>query len=322
MNKDELKKSIDDEIKPDFYLKSRLQAKVLAEKPKRKKSKSLIACVSTALCAVLLVTGLSFGIGNSTNSVDDSTNDSNVASSNSNFFVLNVSASEGENLPVNDSAVTVPDYKLEIKDNALCGSSSTELTVNGSNIKSVKYQCTTGSFNIIDIQKAEYLKENNEFYDIVVPYNDEYDGLDYEQRNELFYNHIENGDYDKYFTSVKKKNIDEYYKVDRIYDDSKDDCVVSLGLLSNDTWEQCSADNVKEYTFVNYTNETESIGNPMWNANTDLMFDDIGNITDVKFSQIPHDTITVTVTFNDGSVLSQNYDYSFNDNGNLVVEKI
>jgi hypothetical protein len=321
MNKDEFKKSIDDEIKPDFYLKSRLQAKVLSEKPKRKKSKSLIACASTALCAVLLVTGLSLGTGNS-KVVDTPTTDSNVVSSNSNYFVLNVSAAEGENLPVNDSAVTVPDYKLEIEDNTLCSSSSTELTVNGSNIKSVKYQCKTGSFNIIDVQKAEYLKENNKFYDITVEYSDEYDGLNYEQINELFYNHIENGDYDKYFTSVKKKDVDEYYKVDRIYDDSKDDCIVSLGLLSNETWEQCCADNVKEYTFVNYTNETENIGNPMWDANTDLMFDDVGNITDVKFSQIPHDTITVTVTFNDGSVLSQNYDYSFNDNGNLVVEKL
>jgi hypothetical protein len=322
MKKDEFKQSIDDSIKPDYYLKSRLSAKVLYEKPKHKNKKPFIAGLSTALCAVFVVCAIAFG-NFANNAVDNSTTNNPVSSNAENFFVLNVSAAEDENLPINDSAVTLPDYKLQVEDDTLYSSSNTALTVNGSNIKSVKYQCTTGTLDITDVAKAEYLKDNNEFYDIIVPYNDEYDGLNYEQTNELFYNHIQNGDYDKYFVGVKKKDIDDYYKVDRIYDDSKgDDYIVSLGLLTSDTWEQCYAYNVKEYTFVNYTNETESIGNPVWQVDSEMMLSEFNSAKDVKFSELPHDTITVTVTFNDDSVQTQSYDYSFNDNGNLVVEKL
>lgn len=319
MKKDEFRQCIDDEIKPDYYLKSRLQAKVLSVKPKCRKSKPLIAGISTALCAALIITAVSFG-GSGDAPAEISTSDTGVSQAqNTNFFVMSVSAAEGENIAINDSSVTIPDCKMTFDGESLHMSSETDFTVNGENIKSVKFGCETGTICVIDIAKIHYLQDNNEYYDIIVPYTDEYVHLNSNEREKLFYKHMENGDYDDYFTAVSKKDIDRYYKVDRIYDDSKgDDYIVGLGLLSKETWEQCVAYNDKEYTFINYGNETENIGNPSWLPNTDILFEK-GNS---KFSEIPHDTITVTVTFNDGSVQSASYDYSFNDDGNLVVEKL
>lgn len=319
MKKDEFRQCIDDEIKPDYYLKSRLQTKAMSAKPKCRKSKPLIAGISTALCAALIVTAVSFGGSGDTPADISTTNNTISRTQNTNFFVMSVSAAEGDNIPVNDSSVTIPDCKMTFDGESLHMFDETGITVNGENIKSVKFECDTGAISVIDIAKIHYLQDNNEYYDIIVPYTDEYDNLNYEQRTQLFFMHLENGDYDDYFTAVSKKDIDSYYRIDRIYDDSKgDDYIVGLGLLSEETWEQCVAYNDKEYTFINYTNETENIGNPNWLPNTDILFEK-GNS---KFSEIPHDTITVTVTFNDGSVQSASYDYSFNDDGNLVVEKL
>ena len=43
---------------------------------------------------------------------------------------------------------------------------------------------------------------------------------------------------------------------------------------------------------------------------------------DLPFTALPHDTISLEVTFNDGSVQTASYDFSFNDNGELVVQRI
>ncbi len=44
------------------------------------------------------------------------------------------------------------------------------------------------------------------------------------------------------------------------------------------------------------------------------------NAPETRFSEIPHDVITVEVTFKDGSVQTQQYELSFNDSGDLVVD--
>lgn len=320
MKKDEFKRCIDDEIKPDYYLKSRLQKKVMSAKPVRRKSKPLIAGVSTALCAVLIITAVSFGSFH-TASPGASASDSTAAQTQqtNNFFIMSVSAAEGENIPINDSSVTFPDCKISFDGESLSLSSETDLTVSGDNIKSVKFECETGFIDVFDTAKIYYLQDNDKYYDIIVPYTDEYANQSYEQIETIFFKHFENGDYDEYFKETPKKNISEYYKIDKVYDDSEgDDYIIGLGLLSSETWQQCFCYNEKEYTFINYANETENIGSPFWQPDTDIIFEK----SSPKFTEIPHDTITVTVTFNDSSVQSARYDYSFNDEGNLVVEKM
>jgi hypothetical protein len=317
MKNDEFRQSINDEIKPDYYMKSRLKAKVLSARVQKTKKKKLVPALSVALCFALLVVGGEFGTQFFKNDTQNTTTP--TTASVNNFFVLNVSAKEGESLPVNDTSVTFPNSKLNFDGDSLHMSSDTDFTVSGDNIKYVKFTCETGDFDIFDTAKLNYLKDKGEYYDVIVPYTDEYEELTSEELQDLFYKHFYNGDYDEYAQGVEKKNREDYAKVEKIYDDSKgDDYVVSLGLVSCKAVQEVLQYSIKTYTFENYTNDTEAIGNPVWTPNTDLYFENNCKI----YSQIPSDTITVTVTFNDDSVQMQKYDFSFNDDGYLVVTKL
>lgn len=81
-----------------------------------------------------------------------------------------------------------------------------------------------------------------------------------------------------------------------------------------------SGGDYREYTFEDVFNKAENIiGDDffLWMPDADkILYNPKKSITEL------HDTISVEVTFNDGSVQYANYDFSFNDNGELVIDRI
>lgn len=350
MKPDDIKKSLDN-IKPDVYMQTRLAEKLSSAKPKKKPAKKkVLTAVSLSLCAVILVTGIGFGIPK-----NDDLSKSNGGTAEQNYrvnhmFVLNVSAAETENsacTPIGDDTVVLQDYKLSKEYGSdgleLRGHSESGLEISGENIKSVRYKCETGELSIWDFDMRHYLIQNGAYFDIIVPYTEEYAHKSVDERLNIMVGHIQSGDYDKYFTGAEKKSSDSYAGVDRIYYDDleyygitldfdmdtgniAEDSVVALGLVSKEAYAKLSPlsesgekrSYIKEYTFNNVLNKNSEIGIASWCPNVDAVFEN----PDMPFSAIPHDTLTIEVTYNDGTVQLQQYDFAFNDNGELVIEKL
>lgn len=334
MKPDDLKNSIDN-IKADSYMETRLFAAVAdVEKPRKKNRKMLKTAVCTALCFAVFVAGIGIGISKKS----PNGNGENIVASDvdysGNYFVMTVYASVNDKksaTPIDDHTVVLPDYKLE-KRIGLDGvfeihgsSENSNIGVNGENIKTVKIKCETGTLCVWDYNMLEYLRENNMYYDVIVPYSAEYENHNVDERCEIFLKHIKNGDYDEY---IKGKNIrpyDEYISADIEYD--KDGNEVGVGLVSKESYYKIHPASAvddwqtfKEYTFQNVFNLTEDIVNSVsWN---DPISEEFLNNPDTPFTEIPHDTITLEVTFNDNSVQYASYDFSFNENGELVIERI
>lgn len=327
MKPEDLKNGIDS-IKADDYLKTRLFAKITeTENPKKKNRKVFKALVSSALCCAVLVTGLGIGIPKLNNSSESLT--SADVDYSGNYFVMSVFAAENDkktSTPIDDHTVVLPNYKInkEYDENsnfdgaAVYGENG--FSIKGENIKSVKYTCQTGTFDAYDGGLKEYMIENNEYYDAVVPYSVEYEHHSVNERLDIMYKHIENGDYDKYIKNENIKSYEEYAGVDFIYDDSEgaEDNKIAVGLVSNESFDKWFNLHIKEYEFQNYYDWSEDFANIDWTPDLDYVMGNPEN----PLSDIPHDTISVEVTFNDGSVQYASYDFSFNDNGELVIDRI
>lgn len=335
-----------DHIKPDPYMETRLAQNVLEAAPKRRSKRKLaIAAVSGILSLAVLITGLGFGfLPRSNNDFDK-------------MFVMSVRAADlddGDYTPLDKDKIVLPDYKITAgyEDDGnfhIYGGSSTNFLLKGDNIQSVSFNCETGSFYVEDSDLEEYLIRNNEFYEIIVPYTEEYGGdiINYGELKDIMIAHIENGDYDEYFLNSEKKSADEYADVIYYihYQDVKeygirlgfdidetnldDTSIVGVGIISNETnykflpfldidnWD--SFNGIQHYTFQNLLDKNDGICEAIsWSPNTN----DLSGNNNMPLSKIPHDTITVEVTFKDGSVQTAKYDFSFNDSGELVIKTL
>lgn len=347
MKPDEIKSSIEN-IKPDVYMEQRLSEKISDFAPqKRSKRKIAVAAISGILSFAVLVTGLGFGSVRWNSSGTERITDNTLTSSN--MFIMSVRAAESEDddyVPIDSDMVVLQDCHIisgydEDGYPFTKWSSSSDFSVKGENIKSVSYECETGTFYVCDWDLREYLIQNGEFYDAIVPYTDEYVGKYVNERADIMFNHIKNGDYDEYLTKPKRKSAEDYAGVDRIYYDDvqlgrikigfdidesglEEDSYVALGIVSMETYSKTfpsgvSEEDIKNYTFQNYLNKKDEIGTGIsWNPNINALLED----PDMPKSEIPHDTVTVKVTFNDGTVQVAKYDFSFNDNGELVINTL
>ncbi len=330
MKPDDLKNSLNS-ITPDSYMETRLFAEIKdAEKPKKKSGKLFKVAVCTALCCAVLVAGV--GIGIPKKAISDSNENIVETGENNNYFVMSVYAAEGENktpTPIDDKAVTFPDFKLEKRFGAdglelHCSAENGNICMNGENIKTVKIKCETGNLDVWNFDLLHYLRDRGEYYDVIVPYSDEYEHLNVNERLDTFFNHIKNGDYDEYIKGKEIKPYNDYISADEVYD--KDDNVIGIGLVSKESYHKIHPRSAmddwwefKEYTFENVLNKKDVDNVFSWDyGGAEMLFDN----PDLPFSALPHDTISLEVTFNDGSVQNASYDFSFNDNGELVVQRI
>ncbi len=327
MKPDDLKNSLNS-IKPDSYMETRLFAEIKdAEKPKRKNRRIFKAAVCTVLCCTVLAAGVGIGIPKKV--ISDSNN--NIFTSDvdysGNYFVMSVYAAEKDKktaIPIDDHTVTLPDCKLDrsydLDGNFTLGGSASQsgFGFSGENIKSVKIKCEKGEFHIWDFDLLNYLEDNGMYYDIIIPYSDEYKHKSREDCLDIMFKHIKNGDYDEYIKGTQIKSDDEYEGADVVYD--KDDNIIGVGLVSKENFLKIHPEEfIQEYIFENVLNKTEDIGTCfVWFPDTSELFDN----PDMSFTELSHDTISIEVTFNDGSVQYASYDFSFNDNGELVIDRI
>ncbi|MDE7124494.1 MAG: hypothetical protein K2N83_03280 [Eubacterium sp.] len=333
MKPEDLKNSINS-IEPDSCMQTRLFAEISSkEKSKNKSKKGFKVAISAVLCCAILIVGLGFGIPKM--AIIDSNN--NVVASDvdyaGNYFVMSVYAAENEKetaIPIDDHTVIFPYLKYEIKrygDGGLSmgisgkedSEDSAAFKISGESIKSVKIKCETGTFNIWNFDMLHYLIDNGMYYDIIVPYSDEYEIGGTDKRLDIMFKHIKNGDYDEYIKDKEIKSYEEYISADVVYD--KDDNVIGVGLVSKENYSKLhTSGRIQEYTFENVLNKTENIiGDNMFFWEPD--FTEFLDNTDMSITEL-HDRITVEVTFNDNSVQYANYDFSFNDNGELVIDRI
>ena len=336
MKLEDLKNGMD-HIKPDPYMETRLAQNVLEAAPKkRSKRKLAVAAVSGILSLAVLITGLGFGgLWQGTDIIAPPPGTDSPASDNT--FILTVYASETDEpiyTQINADMVTLPDYKLNdvIPDPdspdsdgvAYIETGDLSFEIKGENIESVRIQSDISEFHILDFTKLEYLKANDEWYDLVVPYSDEYVGKSHNERVDIMLKHIENGDYDEYIVGKVIKSADEYAGADIIYDENENE--IGVGLVSVETFSEFWFNYAQkepwsnDYTFINLFKEKEfscvaQVSPLDW---YEILFEDMNT----PYSQLPHDTIKIDVTFNDGTVKYGKYDLSLNDSGELVIKTL
>lgn len=245
-------------------------------------------------------------------------------------FTITAYAGEGDSKKatvLNTDNIVLADYKLswEVGMNgavSLHGGGETEFSVAGKNIKSVTYSCKSGYIGfVVDVNRVQYLKIKGEYFDVILPYLDEFKNDNGEDWMEIFREHFSAGEYDKYFTNVEKKGVDDYYHAEEIYSDD-DGEIIGIGIVSNEVWSTVFDEGeLKEHTFENYFSSSDSFASVMWSPNNEVL-DGLVKNNIKSFVEIPHDTITISVEFNNGSTQSISYDIGFNKNGNMVLEKI
>ena len=340
-------------IQPDPYMETRITQNVYEAAPKRRNKRKLaVAAVSGILSLAVLVTGL--GFGGSWQSKNSSIGDPGEADyqPKENAFILSVYANETDEpiyTQINDDTVTLPDFKLTVisySDDSFAytiSGNNVSFEVKGENIKSVRIQSEINEFDIVDYDKIQYLTLNNKLYDLIVPYSDEYAGKSVNERVDIMFKHIENGDYDEYIGDNVLKSKSEYADCEDIIFDGNEHEIVSganiifdekgnktgVGLISVETFSGFSPsastvrgerNTVKEYTFQNLFEEAEFSCSTMMNPLG--LIKSIMAAPNTSYSQLPHDTVKVEVTFNDGSVKYGEYDLSLNDSGELVINTL
>ncbi len=296
-----------------------------------KKRFKIAPALALAACLTIIITGI-FGSSAITTKIahivpNDNNSNTSIATPNENkYFTITAYAEEGKAQNITKSSTyTMQDSKIKayydkdgyytVKTN---GSSSFE--VNGENIKTVRYQCEKGDFGIcIDYNKKLYLEKQNKYYDAIIPYSAELQKLSGTELTKTVFKNYENGKYDEYFNN--KKPVTDFIKVEKVYDDNEK--ITGVGFVSLETYHSISSkNNCKDFTFTNYMNFTENFNFVYWSPNTDALFTKDGKSTGVTFDEIEHDTLKVTVEFNDGSTQTASYDLGFNADGNLVIQKI
>lgn len=325
MNRKEYKKSMSG-IHPSDQVVERIMDMTKKETKKEFKTAPVVAIVA---CLAVLVTGI-FGGSAISAKLNPVVNDNNIITEQSanNIFTITAYAGEGENKTatvLNEDSIVLSDYNLskrmgEDGNMEIRGHGESGFSVAGENIKSVAYSVKNGSISfIVDINKVNYLKSQNKYFEIILPYLDEYKNIKGSSRFDVFKEHFEKGEYDKYFTNVQKKSIDEYYQAEYVY--NNDEEIIGIGVVTKETWETVFDNGeLKDYTFENYFKTNEPFAEPYWEPDM--------NETDkllkgkIDFDEIKHDTLTVTVQFEDGSNQSVSYDLGFNSNGNLVIQKL
>lgn len=297
------------------------------ESKKRIKPVPALAIVA---CLALFVTGVASANSFAKKESPVTTPSSNAITQSNNIFTITAYAGEGdEKTPIllDKDNIVLQDTKLRRSrdsDNKpqLHQSGESSFSVAGENIKSVTYSCKNGTIGfIVDINKVQYLKSKGEYFDVIIPYLDEYKNANGVSEWDVFAEHFQKGEYDKYFTNTEKKSIDDYWQAEYIYTDD-DSEITGVGVVSKATWETVfDTGELKEYTFENYFNTNKSFADAFWELD-DSELDKLIKNDNMGFDEVQHDTLTISVHFNDGSTQEINYDLGFNKNGNLVITEI
>lgn len=326
--KDEKKiiKAAIDDIKPDVYMKTRLQAKI--KEPKRKSAKSFLKPALSCTLALAVLAGVgTYGMTRDNTPVTSQT--SNVKLSSHSFNIVAYAQDENgnqcENIALGENDVTtLKNYRVKAyKDSdgyqAVKSGCESGFAINAKNVAEATFESENGTFNYFDIPLQNKLIDEGKYY-VEIPLTDEENKLyhdKYENKDREFYNYLSKyKDLSKYFNG-KSQNAEDY----GIYYSDKNDYKNENQLLlaPNKYYFKLLKSDCKKFTAKTYRNG-DKIQDVIYYANG--ASNALLKNPDLKYEDLPSDTITITVKFKDGQKATKKIKTSFNSKGQLQLQYV
>lgn len=310
----EIKKSIE-EIKPDLYMKTRLAAKINAYK--KPKQQHIFKKVCAAVLAAAIVCGSVGGY---------------FAVQRQNDFTITAYADDGKTYPLSNHDVKMPFCKVEKvyhknMDTMMLDATSSGFEINGKNIDEVTFKSNIYELNIYDEDMRNNQEERDDYFIVKIPLNDEeiaqfnaIEMWDDSTAKNFLKQMNENRNLSEYFGD-NSMNIDDY-QVFKINTTSKDIVekfnleykgyvYTDFYLVKNENYESYVRHGY-EVSEQNYDDDDKisDVHLNIWAATEYVM-----EHPDTKLSDLPKDTIEVTVKFKSGKTATKNIQIEFDDLG-------
>lgn len=321
-----IKEAIDD-IKPDVYMKTRLQAKI--EEPKRKSAKSFLKPALSCTLALAVLAGVgTYGMTRDNTPVTSQTSNAKLSSHSFNIvaYAQDKNGNKSKNITLeNDDISTIENFYIKVNtesDGNLAVETSSEsgFGINADNVSEATFESENGTFNYFDIPLQNKLIDEGKYY-VEIPLTDEENKLyhdKYENKDREFYNYLsKHKDLSKYFNG-KSQNAEDY----GIYYSDKNDYKNENQLLLAPVKyydELSSKSDDKKITAKTYR-DGDKIQDVYYSAD-DAIYALIKN-PDLKYEDLPSDTITITVKFKDGQTSTKKIKTSFNSKGQLQLQYV
>lgn len=320
-----IKEAIDD-IKPDVYMKTRLQAKI--EEPERKSAKSLLKPVLSCTLALAVLMGVG-SYGMTRDKMPTTTQASSAKISDHSFNIVAYAQDNGkveERATLSNDVLSFPSYKLRVEkvngDVQISYDNSVGFNIDkNANIKKVTFESEKGYFQFTnhDLYFSQ-MKKGNYYVDIELT-KDEQDkyasSLEDAKENEVkaIYNEIaKSRDLSKYF-GTNSQNTDLYSFSSGT---RKDKQVITL-----------TNKKLHDEIFKYDRKITVNADDLQKELNEDALWYDNENATDtllknpdIPFEKLEGDTITVTAEFKDGHQATKKIKTSFNSKGELQLQYV
>lgn len=330
MNDNEYKNAIKNamsEIKPDPYLKTRLEAKIDEGKSTAKRKSRLKPAVACALALAIVAGAGAYGINGSKNSEKVTTGAAAPSFSIVAYAKENDGKNDGKIYTLTDKSVTLSDYKIKLSKDSdgnyeVRSGSEFGFSVSGENIDSVSFSSEIGAFTYYDMQKQEQLIDEGKLY-VYVPLTDEENELyhsEYEGNDQKFAQYIlKNKDCSAYFGS-KKVNTDDY-AIQYCDRDGSENGRNELIFTDTSYYSELVLNSATGETLTAKTyNDDTQIQNVYYDAseNSQTLLDN----PDTKYEDLKTDTITVTVKYKNGGTALKKFTASFNKNGQMQFKAV
>lgn len=320
-----IKEAIDD-IKPDVYMKTRLQAKI--EEPKRKSAKSFLKPALSCTLALAVLAGVgTYGMTRDNAPVTSQTSNAKLSSHSFNIvaYAQDENGNQGENITLGENDVTtLKNYRVKAyKDSdgyqAVKSGCESGFAINAKNVAEVTFESEKGKFSYYDMLLQSKLIDEGKFY-VEIPLTDEENKLyhdKYENKDREFYNYLsKHKDLSKYFNG-KSQNAEDY----AIYYSDKNDYKNENQLLlaQKKYYFKLLKSDCKKFTAKTYRNG-DKIQDVIYYANG--ASNALLKNPDLKYEDLPSDTITITVKFKDGQKATKKIKTSFNSKGQLQLQYV
>lgn len=320
-----IKEAIDD-IKPDVYMKTRLQAKI--EEPKRKSAKSFLKPALSCTLALAVLAGVgTYGMTRDNTPVTSQTSNAKLSSHSFNIvaYAQDKNGNKSKNITLeNDDISTIENFYIKVNtesDGNLAVETSSEsgFGINADNVSEATFESENGTFNYFDIPLQNKLIDEGKYY-VEIPLTDEENKLyhdKYENKDREFYNYLSKyKDLSKYFNG-KSQNAEDY----AIYYSDKNDYKNENQLLLDQKkyYFKLLKSDCKKFTAKTYRNG-DKIQDVIYYANG--ASNALLKNPDLKYEDLPSDTITITVKFKDGQKVTKKIKTSFNSKGQLQLQYV
>lgn len=326
--KDEKKiiKAAIDDIKPDAYMKTRLQAKI--KEPKRKSAKSFLKPALSCTLALAVLAGVGT-YGMTRDKTPATTQTSSAKISDHSFNIVAYAQDNGkveERATLSNDVLSFPSYKLRVEkvngDVQVSYDNSVGFNIDkNANIKKVTFESEKGYFKFTnqDLYFSQ-MKKGNLYVDIELT-KDEQDKYEStiedatEDEVKAIYNEIaKSRDLSKYF-GTNSQNADLYLFSSGT---SKDRLVITLTnkKLHDEIFKYDRKITVNADDLQKKLNENE-----LW-YNNENTIDTLLKNPDTPFEKLEGDTITVIAEFKDGQKATKKIKTSFNSKGELQFQYV